>query len=136
MVKHFLEISSERKNIKEVEELMQIVNSTFQLPEDEYNKLMIALTEIAINAIVHGNKENLLKKVRIFTEHDNKCLKINIFDEGEEFDIEKLSDPTDMSNIFDLHGRGIFIAKSLADEFYYKHHENDGNEFILIFNKK
>ena len=61
MKKYFLEISSERKNIKQVENLMLNANMDFGLPVEEYNKLMIAVTEIAMNAIVHGNKENIFK---------------------------------------------------------------------------
>ncbi|MCC6866935.1 MAG: ATP-binding protein [Ignavibacteria bacterium] len=135
MKKHYLEISSERRNIKEVENLMLIANKEFGLSDDEYNKLMIAVTEIAMNAIVHGNKENILKKVKIYVEHDNKQMKIVIMDEGEGFDIEKLPDPTDLENILDLHGRGVFIARAMVDDFFYQHLES-GSEFVMIVNKK
>ncbi len=114
---------------------MLIANKEFGLSDDEYNKLMIAVTEIAMNAIVHGNKENILKKVKIYVEHDNKQMKIVIMDEGEGFDIEKLPDPTDLENILDLHGRGVFIARAMVDDFFYQHLES-GSEFVMIVNKK
>lgn len=136
MKKYFLEISSERRNIREVEKLMYNINKDFGLPDDEYNKMMIAVTEVAINAIVHGNKENIFKKVKIYVEHDGKEMKIVLMDEGEGFEIEKLPNPTDMENILDLHGRGVFIARAMVDEFFYQHLEGGGSEFVMIIRKK
>ena len=136
MTKHFLEISSDKKNIKVVEDLMLNVNKVFGLPEEEYFKMMIAVTEIVMNAIVHGNKENVYKKVKIYVDHDDKSMKIIVMDEGDGFDISRLPDPTDVENILDLHGRGVFIARALVDEFFYQHHEGSGSEFMMIIRKK
>lgn len=112
------------------------VNREFGLSDDEYNKLMIAVTEVAMNAIVHGNKENIFKKVKLYVEHDSNNMKIVIMDEGDGFDIEKLPDPTDMENILDLHGRGVFIARAMVDEFFYQHLDGGGSEFVMIVHKK
>lgn len=112
------------------------VNSKFGLPYEEYCKMMIAVTEVAMNAIVHGNKENTYKKVKIYVEHDDYKMKIVIMDEGDGFDIHNLPDPTDKENILDLHGRGVFIARSMVDEFFYQHMEGGGSEFVMIIRKK
>jgi serine/threonine-protein kinase RsbW len=136
MTKHFLEISSDKKNIKLVEDLMMRVNSKFGLSYEEYCKMMIAVTEVVMNAIVHGNKENANKKVKIYIDHDEKSLKIIVIDEGDGFDIKRLPNPTDVDNILDLHGRGVFIARALVDEFFYQHHEGSGSEFMMIIRKK
>ena len=136
MIKHFLEISSDKKNIKLVEDLMLRVNNTFGLSYDDYCKMMIAVTEVVMNAIVHGNKENANKKVKIYIDHDDKSLKIIVIDEGDGFDIKRLPNPTDVDNILDLHGRGVFIARQLVDEFFYQHHEGSGSEFMMIIKKK
>mgnify|MGYP003460641773 FL=1 len=137
MIKHFLEISSDKKNIKLVEDLMMKVNSKFGLTYEEYCRMMIAVTEVAMNAIVHGNKENTYKKVRIYVEHDDNKMKIVIMDEGDGFDIKNLPDPTDKENILDLHGRGVFIARAMVDEFFYQQMPGGGgSEFVMIVNKK
>lgn len=115
---------------------MENVNWEFGLPNEEYNKLMIAVTEITMNAIVHGNKENSGKKVKIYVEFDKKTLKIVIMDEGDRFEISRLPDPTVKENIMDLHGRGIFIARAMVDEFFYQYHEGTGSEFVMVVNKK
>ncbi len=137
LIKHFLEISSDKKNIKLVEDLMQRVNSKFGLPYEEYCKMMIAVTEVAMNAIVHGNKENTYKKVKIYVEHDENKMKIVIMDEGDGFDIQNLPDPTDKENLLDLHGRGVFIARAMVDEFFYQQMPGGGgSEFVMIVKKK
>ncbi len=136
MIKLFLEITSEKNNIKAVEDFMQKANMGFQLPDDQYARMMIAVTEIAMNAIIHGNKQNSGKKVKLYVEYDNDYMKIVIMDEGGGFKIKELPDPTTTENIMDLHGRGIFIARAMVDEFFYQHHEDGGSECIMIVRKK
>jgi serine/threonine-protein kinase RsbW len=134
--KLFLEIESKRSNIQKVEELMLEANKVCGLSEDEYGKMMIAVTEIAMNAIVHGNNENAAKKVKVNVECDDKAIKVIIADEGEGFDIENLPDPTTTENILDAHGRGIFIAKAMVEEFDYKNTPGKGTQFTMIVRKK
>ncbi|MCX7877638.1 MAG: ATP-binding protein [Ignavibacteria bacterium] len=136
MKKLFLEIESQRNRIKEVENLMFQANSEFGLSENDYNKMMIGVTEIAINAIVHGNKENISKKVKLSVEYNSEKMIITICDEGEGFDYENLQDPTSPENIMDVHGRGIFIAKAMVDDLKYTHRKDNGSEFILTVYKK
>lgn len=136
MKTHFLEIESERNNINKVEALMHKANKDFGLTNDKFAKMMIAVTEIIMNAIVHGNKENPQKKVRVYAEHDEKVMRIAVTDEGEGFDIQNMPDPTTSENLYDVHGRGVFIAKAMVDEFYYKHHTGKGSEFVIIVKKK
>jgi len=133
--KVYLEIASERNNINKVEELMLKANEDFGINLDKFGKMMIAVTEIVMNAIVHGNKENPNKKVRVYVEHDKNIMRIAVTDEGEGFDIGKMTDPTISENLLDAHGRGVFIARAMVDEFYYKHHKGKGSEFVLIVKK-
>lgn len=136
MTKMFLEIGSDRSSIKKIESLMQKANEGFGLDEQEYGKMMIAVTEVAMNAIVHGNKENPGKIVKVYVEYNADQMKIVIMDEGEGFDIQRLPDPTTSENILDLHGRGVFIARAMVDEFFYQHLDGNGSEFVLIVRKK
>jgi serine/threonine-protein kinase RsbW len=136
MTKLFLEIESDKSRIKDIEALMLKANKGFGLTEQEYGKMMIAVTEVAMNAIVHGNKENLSKTVKIYVEYDDSQMKIVIMDEGEGFDITRLPDPTTSENILDVHGRGVFIARAMVDEFFYQHMNGGGSEFVMIVRKK
>lgn len=84
---------------------------------EKFINFQIAVSEAIINAIVHGNKENPEKFVFVFLTCNDESLCIKIQDQGDGFDIKKLPDPTDQSNILKEHGRGIFIIKTLVDEF-------------------
>ena len=110
-------------------------NEEFGLREEQFQNLMIAVTEIVSNAIVHGNKENPDKKVSVTVEYDSQKMYVKVTDEGNGFDIYNIPDPTLPENITKASGRGIFIVKSLVDDFSYRHTEK-GSEFILLVKKK
>jgi len=133
--KFFSEIASSRHNIPQIEALMFKVNEEFGLPEEQFQNLMIAVTEIVSNAIVHGNKENPDKKVSVTVEYDSQKMYVKVTDEGNGFDIYNIPNPTLPENITKSSGRGIFIVKSLVDDFSYRHTEK-GSEFILLVKKR
>ena len=130
-----IEISSERNRIKEVEALMLKANKEFGLTDEQYGKTMIAITELVMNAIVHGNKEDITKKVCITIEFSKNEMKVVIEDEGGGFNISDLPDPTELERLLDMHGRGVYIAKAMVDKLDYKHNSK-GTEFILLIKKK
>ncbi len=131
----FSEIISSRHNIPHIEALMFKANEEFGLREEQFQNLMIAVTEIVSNGIVHGNKENPDKKVSVTVEYDSQKMYVKVTDEGNGFDIYNIPDPTLPENITKASGRGIFIVKSLVDDFSYRHTEK-GSEFILLVKKK
>jgi len=135
MKKLICEISSERNRIKEVEALLLEANKEFGLNDDEYGKMMIAVTELVMNAIVHGNKEDITKKVCVAVELNNNEMTVIIRDEGDGFVISNLPDPTEIERLLDLHGRGVFIAKAMVDKIDYRH-SGKGSEFTLTILKK
>jgi serine/threonine-protein kinase RsbW len=129
-----IEIASSRHNIKEVEAFMMMVNQDFSLAPEKFQNLMIAVTELVINCIVHGNKEQGNKKVAIALEYDSNTMIIKIADEGNGFDMSVLRDPTLPENLTKESGRGIFIAKSIVDGFSYEHNEK-GSVFTILVKK-
>lgn len=110
-------------------------NKEFGLTNEQYGKTMIAVTELVMNAIVHGNKEDKTKKVCITVEFDDKEMKIKIEDEGGGFNISNLPDPTELERLLDEHGRGVYIAKAMVDQLDYKN-KGKGSEFTLLIRKK
>ncbi|MFI5144497.1 MAG: ATP-binding protein [Ignavibacteria bacterium] len=129
------EIRSSRSNIKEIEKLLLSVNEEFKLPEEQLNNVMIAVSELLLNAIVHGNKQDEKKLVKFAVGYDDKIMKISIMDEGNGFDETKMNDPTSEENLLKTSGRGMFIVKSLVDDFSYKK-TKEGFEIILTVKKK
>ena len=67
-------------------------------------------------------------------QYNDNSITVKIKDEGTGFDINKLPDPTQEENLFKEHGRGIFIMKSLVDNFICNSDES-GTEYILTIHK-
>jgi serine/threonine-protein kinase RsbW len=61
---------------------------------------------------------------------DGNVLDITVTDEGEGFEYGNLPDPTDPKNIENLHGRGVFLMRRLADSIEYN---TSGNEVKMRF---
>lgn len=114
--------------------LLEQANNEFNLSAEKFINLQIACSEALINAIVHGNKEDLSKKVFTYIEYNEMVLTVAIKDEGKGFQIDALPDPTSNENILKESGRGIFIIRSLVDEFHCSSSDS-GTEFILRVRK-
>jgi len=99
----------------------------------DFESLRIAFEEALINAIVHGNKEDYNKNVRIFFEYSDGIIKLSVENEGEGFDYTEamLKLTQSQEDIFQTYGRGIFLISLYTDNFYY---ENFGKRIILIKN--
>ena len=91
----------------------------------------IAFEEAVINAIIHGNKSDSKKNVKIDIHISHKKIKIVIEDEGQGFDyvnaLIKLTET--QTNIFKTSGRGIFMMSLYTDDFCY---EKDGRKITLV----
>ena len=123
-------LKSNRNEIRRFEVLLEQANQKFNLAAEKFINLQIACSEALINAIVHGNKEDESKSVFTNIEMNELKMCVRIKDEGKGFKIEQLPDPTLNENILKESGRGIYIIRSLVDEFECNSSEK-GTEFIL-----
>ena len=130
-----IKIPSQREEIPKVESVIEKINEEFCLPPEKFLNLQIAISEVLVNAIVHGNKENPDKNVYIELSFDENEFSINVRDEGTGFDINMIPDPTQDANLLKEHGRGIFIIKSLCDNLDFKSSAK-GTEIKMTFRKK
>ena len=125
-----LQLPSKTESITLLENLIEQIADKYQISEDTFANMMTCLNEIAINAIVHGNKLDENKKVFINAEVEPKRIIWSVSDEGEGFDYNHLPDPTAAENLENLTGRGVFIVKQLADQCVFN---AVGNEVELHF---
>ena len=98
-MEHQLSFPSKAENLNQVEVLINDLCEKFEVNEDYYGNILIALTEAVNNAIHHGNKSNPNKEVKIISNTDGSVLKFTIKDDGPGFDFDNLPDPTDPQNI-------------------------------------
>jgi len=118
------------ENIRIVESFIDNAKEKFNLDDDIYGNIMVAVTESVNNAIRHGNKNDKKKNVYLSLSLNENLIKFIIKDEGSGFDYHNLPDPTAPENIDKPSGRGIFLMKHLSDEVTFK---NEGSEVELCF---
>lgn len=103
-----------------VDQLMQLLKTSCCPPEQEI-AVEMALREALANAIVHGNHEDLHKKVRVCCACDAKRGMLNVVkDQGEGFDPTKIPSPRARQGILSEHGRGILLINLLMDEVQFQ----------------
>lgn len=126
-----LVIDSNPKNVLKVESYLKIVKSEYGQLSDRYPDILISLTEAVNNAIIHGNKADESKKVKIECEEETTGLTFTISDEGNGFNPKEVPDPTHEDNLECCGGRGVFIMSQLADKVFFK---NNGSRVEMFFN--
>ena len=109
-------IPSITENIRIIESFIDNAKDKFNLDDDIYGNIMIAVTESVNNAIMHGNKNDRTKNVTLSLSLNDNVINFRIRDEGRGFDFQNLPDPTSPENIDKPSGRGIFLMKHLSDE--------------------
>src|SRR3972149_1153920 len=124
-------IPSKSENIVLVEKLVENVCDLFEIKEEMYGHILVALTEAVNNALQHGNKANPDKHIEVTFKVKVNTLYFTIKDQGSGFDFNNLADPTDPQNIEKSTGRGIFLMKHLCDNVVF---EDKGTKVILEFN--
>ena len=114
-----LELQSNPKNIVHIEPYVNSIVDTYDINGEMYGNILISLTEAVNNAIVHGNKADDSKLVRIVAQRQSQQLAIRVSDEGDGFNYDDLPDPTAPENLMKLGGRGVFLMKQLSDDVNY-----------------
>ena len=123
-------IPSITENIRIIESFIDNAKEKFNLDDDIYGNIMIAVTESVNNAIMHGNKNDKNKNVTLSLSLNDNVINFAIKDEGMGFDYQNLPDPTSPENLDKPSGRGIFLMKHLSDEVSFK---NNGTLVELSF---
>tara|TARA_B100000886_G_C20363934_1_gene466479 strand:- start:401 stop:790 length:390 start_codon:yes stop_codon:yes gene_type:complete len=126
----FVKIPSIKENVSIVESFIENAGDKIEIKDSIYGNVLVSVTEAVNNAIVHGNKEDKNKKVKIILYKNKKSVRFVIEDEGIGFDYNNLPDPTSPENIEKIKGRGIFLIKNLSDKAKFK---NGGRVVDMLF---
>jgi len=87
----------------------------------DLGNVQLALQEALMNAILHGNRSDPEKYVRLCVAiEDGGGIIIVVKDTGSGFDPSQLPDPTLGENILRERGRGVFLIQQLMDEVQFK----------------
>ena len=105
--------------------------------EEDLHKIGMAVREAMVNAVVHGNRYNLKKKVHLNAGFENGRLSVWIADEGEGFELTDLPDPLAEENLLRQSGRGLLLIQAFVDEFDMRKGEPPlGTEVKLMVKKR
>ena len=129
-MKKNITFDSRLDNISIVEKLIDEVSEKYKINDTIYGNILVSLVEAVNNAIKHGNKLDLSKKVDLYIEVDGNTLLCRITDEGIGFNYKNVPDPTTPENIDKPHGRGVFLMLKLTDNLEFK---NDGRQVEMQF---
>jgi serine/threonine-protein kinase RsbW len=80
----------------------------------------LAVHEIVTNAVIHGNRGNIHKKMVVTISRTPHELKIEIADEGDGFDPGHIPDPLSPEGRLKGSGRGVYLARAFMDEFHVR----------------
>ncbi len=125
-----IRILSKAENIILVERMIEDVCDLFNINEDYYGNILVALTEAVNNAIYHGNNANPSKSIDIAFKSFDDHVSFIVKDEGNGFNYDNLPDPTNPENIEKPNGRGVFLMRNLADKVTF---EDNGSKVCLDF---
>jgi serine/threonine-protein kinase RsbW len=102
-----------------VHRIMYLIRMSHCVPGD-HEDIEIALREALANAVLHGNRLDVTKKVHIRCRvRPGKEVSIEVKDEGSGFDPTRVPNPTASENILATGGRGIYLMKVFMDLVHF-----------------
>lgn len=125
-----LMIGSEISNMRIVEKVIDEISVELGVKEEMYGKILVSSMEAVKNAIVHGNKADIKKYVKIEFLCKKRELFVSVEDEGNGFRPHEIPDPTSPENIENISGRGVFLMSKLADSIKFN---EKGNRVTMSF---
>jgi serine/threonine-protein kinase RsbW len=111
-------LESVLESVEVAEEAVKLFAKEAGFGESEQFFLGLAVREIVINAIVHGNRRDASKRIGFGLSMEDQTLSIEVSDEGNGFQIESVEDPGLPQNQDRPSGRGITMAMAIVDEFH------------------
>ncbi len=87
-------------------------------------RMKVALAELLVNALEHGNGRDPSKAVTVGYIVDGHAARVSVMDEGRGFDPTEVPDPTLEGNLLRERGRGLFLARSFVDEMTFNEKGN------------
>ena len=129
-----LEFTSAFEMLDFVQVVSEHLGRSVGLDDDARHWVSVAIRESVINAIKHGNRNDVTKHVFVDLEtrsNGQPELAIRVRDEGEGFDPEEVADPLAPENLLKASGRGIFLIRSFMDHVQLRRAPEGGMEIRM-----
>ena len=128
-----LEFTSAFEMLDFVQVVTEHMGRSVGLDDDARHWVSVAIRESVINAIKHGNRNDVTKHVFVDLEtpHGQPQLNIRVRDEGEGFEPEEVADPLAPENLLKSSGRGIFLIRNFMDNVVLQRAPEGGMEIRM-----
>lgn len=113
-------IPSSLDHLSDLDRFTEKTIRALALPSQMLDDIAITASEAVNNAIVHGNKLDPSKSVKITFYRGDKFLRLIVQDEGSGFVLESVPDPRNEENLLKTSGRGLLIIRHLMDRVGYR----------------
>jgi serine/threonine-protein kinase RsbW len=97
------------------------------LPDDE-NKVGMCLEEALMNGVIHGNRRDFQKKVRVRVFMGESEWGFVVSDEGAGFDPSKVRSPLQSDTLWGETGRGLYLISHYMDRMAFY---GGGNSVVM-----
>jgi serine/threonine-protein kinase RsbW len=111
-----------------MEQFVEEITDEYLLHDTYFGNILIALSEAVENAILHGNRGNMEKKLIIYLEPKKEGLWISVADQGEGFDFNAAM--ANESLYESSERKGLALIRKIADEVRFK---NKGRVIEMLF---
>jgi len=125
-------ISSALDNLDLIQTLTDCITDYMSFDPDSAHWIGMSVRESVTNAIQHGNKLDISKKVDICFEVAPDQLSISVKDQGAGFCADKVPNPLDCENLLKPSGRGIFYIRTFMDEVEFRSLCQGGTEVHMV----
>jgi anti-sigma B factor antagonist len=100
--------------------------------QQERTEISLAVRESVINAVLHGNRRKLGKKVYLCAEIARSGLRVSVRDEGNGFNPRAVPDPRKPENLLRESGRGLLMMHALMDQVAIRRAASRGMEVRMV----
>ena len=126
-------MDSTLESVNQAEEIASKMATKLGFEDEDINRISMAVREATVNAVLHGNAYDPVKKVTVGLENTGGKLVITVTDEGLGLKPENIPDPLTPENLLKQSGRGIFLIRAFMDEVRIRNLE-PGTEITMIKN--
>jgi len=125
-------ICSSLDNLDLVQALTDSVTAFMKFDEESAHWIGMSIREAVTNAIQHGNKLDLNKKVEVSYGISPDRMMVSVRDQGCGFQADKIPDPLKVENLLKPSGRGIFYIRAFMDEVEFRTLAAGGTEVYMV----
>ena len=122
-------IPSDTSEAQEVQERIIAQLEQYEYAMRDVFSMRLAIEEAIVNAIKHGNKRDVEKKVHVSWSVNAQRVTVAVEDEGAGFKLEEVPDCTAEENLDKPSGRGIMLMRNFLSSIEYN---DKGNRVTLV----